>query len=237
MKQTYFILFFVLFQSCGLPFIKSDTVKPLLLNVIYTNRLRIPDANQIIFVINDGYGKTTAKLYAYEKSGNQWQQMLEIIDVNIGRKGFAEIDLKREGDGKTPSGNFLLGPVFGYEPQIDTKLEYHQSTKDDFWVDDVDSEQYNTWVKGKPNAKSFEKMVLDNDLYKYLIVIQYNTNPIIKGNGSAIFMHVWRDYNKPTAGCVSMSEENIVKLLKWLDPSKKPAIVLGTELDLLSFTK
>jgi len=57
------------------------------------------------------------------------------------------------------------------------------------------------------------------------MVIEYNTENPVAGKGSAIFLHIWRDENSPTAGCTAVSEENIVKLMKWLDPSLSPLIL------------
>ena len=74
--------------------------------------------------------------------------------------------------------------------------------------------------------KSFERM--NHELYKYGAVINYNRNPIIKGKGSAIFLHIWRGENKPTAGCTATSEKNVLSLLKWMDPEKNPHIIMGT---------
>ncbi len=54
---------------------------------------------------------------------------------------------KKEGDGKTPSGIYPLGPAFGYASSMDTGLAYRQATDNDFWVDDVRSLQYNQWVQ------------------------------------------------------------------------------------------
>ncbi|MNT94259.1 hypothetical protein D3C72_2359060 [compost metagenome] len=56
------------------------------------------------------------------------------------------------------------------------------------------------------------------------MVIRYNDNPIIKGKGSAIFMHIWRSQDKPTAGCVAMSEVNLLKVMNRLDPKQSPVI-------------
>jgi L,D-peptidoglycan transpeptidase YkuD (ErfK/YbiS/YcfS/YnhG family) len=98
-------------------------------------------------------------------------------------------------------------------------------------VDDVNSEDYNKWVKGKPNAASWEKMKRDDDQYKYGLVIEYNMHPIIGGKGSAIFLHVWKG-GESTVGCVSMPEEMVLKILGWLDPAKKPLIIMGTESEL-----
>ena len=71
-------------------------------------------------------------------------------------------------------------------------------------------------------------MKLNDDRYKYGIVVEYNTDPVIKGAGSAIFIHVRRGENMPTLGCVALSESDILKVLGWLDPKRKPLAVLGT---------
>jgi L,D-peptidoglycan transpeptidase YkuD (ErfK/YbiS/YcfS/YnhG family) len=124
-----------------------------------------------------------------------------------------------------------LGIAFGYDPSIETKMPYRQATDDDFWVDDANSEDYNRWVKGEPKAASWEKMKRDDDQYKYGVVIEYNMHPIVKERGSAIFLHVWKP-GESTLGCVSMSEEMILNILGWLDPAKKPLIIMGTESEL-----
>jgi len=199
------------------------------------DRLSMITGQQVLLVTTTGYNTITGTMMVFEKTEGKykWNKVFGPEKVNIGRTGFAEPGQKREGDGHTPSGVYPLGPVYGYLPTVDTKMPYTQSNTDDYWVDDKDSPQYNTWIRGKdkldPNVKSYEKMVLSNDAYKYVIWIQYNTNPVVPGNGSAIFVHLWSEYGKPTAGCVSMSEKNMVKLLKWLDPTKKPVILLGTE--------
>ena len=59
-------------------------------------------------------------------------------------------------------------------------------------------------------------MKRDDNLYKYGIVIEYNTNPAIKGYGSAIFLHVWGGENDTTEGCVAVSEEKLLKFLNGL---------------------
>ena len=83
--------------------------------------------------------------------------------------------------------------------------------------------------KAETQAKSYEKMRRDDNLYKYGIVIEYNTNPVIKGYGSAIFFHVWGGENITTEGCVAVSEENIIKILEWLNPKAEPLIIMGIE--------
>jgi Uncharacterized protein conserved in bacteria len=120
--------------------------------------------------------------------------------------------------------------TFGYDKSIKTKMPYRQALADDLWIDDANADDYNRWVKKEAtHAKSYEKMRRDDNLYKYGIVIEYNTNPVIKGYGSAIFFHAWGGDDITTEGCVAVSEENIIKILEWLDPKALPLVIMGTK--------
>ncbi len=192
---------------------------------------QIGESEQLIFAINTDSSSSRVAIHTLEERNGSWCLVFPASEGLIGNKGFAAIDMKREGDGKTPSGIFSLGIAFGYEPSIGTGMVYRQATEDDFWVDDVNSEDYNRWVKGKPDAASFEKMKRDDDKYEYGVVIEYNTHPVVKGRGSAIFLHVWKP-GEATSGCVAMSEETVLAILGWLNPARKPLIIMGTECEL-----
>ncbi|HVP78448.1 MAG TPA: L,D-transpeptidase family protein [Thermodesulfobacteriota bacterium] len=191
----------------------------------------IGESEQLIFATNRDFASSVVTIHAVERKNNVWQTVFPEFAGSVGEKGFAPMGDKREGDGKSPSGVFPLGIAFGYDPSVETKMPYRQATEDDFWVDDANSAEYNQWVKGKPNAASWEKMKRDDDQYKYGVVIEYNMDPIVKGMGSAIFLHVWND-GGGTLGCVSMPEEMVLRILGWLDPAKKPLIIMGTESEL-----
>ena len=190
---------------------------------------KIGQSSQIILVRDSSFlffTKTT--LYTMEKHGDKWQAAFEPFDAVIGRNGFAPSGEKKEGDGRTPSGIYPLKMTFGYNPIIETKMPYRQALADDIWVDDQNAEDYNLWVKkAATHATSYETMKRDDHLYKYGIVIEYNTDPVIKGSGSAIFLHIWKGKGIPTAGCVAVSEEDIIKILGWLDPAALPLIITG----------
>ena len=206
---------------------QSTNLNPFINGFIARHAAQIAKSEQLIFAINTDSSSFRVAIHTLEKKSGDWHLVFPAFAGSIGENGFASIGEKREGDGKTPSGIFTLGIAFGYDSWVATKMPYRQATDDDFWVDDVNSEDYNKWVKGEPNAASQEKMKRDDDQYKYGVVIEYNTHPIVKGNGSAIFLHVWKP-GESTSGCVAMSEEMVLKILGWLDPDKKPLIVMGT---------
>jgi L,D-peptidoglycan transpeptidase YkuD (ErfK/YbiS/YcfS/YnhG family) len=164
-------------------------------------------------------------LTAWEYSSG-WIVVQGPLPCTIGKNGFAAPGEKKEGDGRTPSGAYGIGMAFGYERDVATNLQYRDARGDDFWIDDPDSPQYNRWSKGAGSAKSFEKLRRQDDLYKYAAVIEYNTDPVVPGAGSAIFLHVWEGPDKPTTGCVAVAMDEMIKLLAWLDKNRKPVIVL-----------
>lgn len=181
--------------------------------------------SQAIVVHPINKNSNQAQLSAWQRQANSWHRTYFVSAV-IGRNGLALPGQKKEGDGKTPSGVYSLGPAFGYASSIDTGLLYRQATDNDFWVDDLHSMQYNQWVRGTPLAHSFERMKRRDNLYQYGIVIGYNMHPIVVGAGSAIFMHVWRRYNSPTSGCVALNQRSLRKILRWLDREQQPVIML-----------
>jgi L,D-peptidoglycan transpeptidase YkuD (ErfK/YbiS/YcfS/YnhG family) len=194
------------------------------------SRLNIIDkSTQIILVVdNKSFFFTRTTLYAMEKRENNWQMAFGHLDAVIGKNGFAPAGEKREGDGKTPSGIYPLKMTFGYDANTRTKMAYRQALAGDIWVDDPQADDYNQWTKiEETKAASYEMMKREDDQYKYGIIIEYNTDPVIKGNGSAIFLHIWKGEGIPTAGCVAVSEEDIIKIFSWLDPAASPLIFTG----------
>lgn len=193
---------------------------------------------QVVLVVNDKRSNVPATIHALEEEApGKWRNVFGPIDATIGKKGFAPPGKKRAGDGKSPSGVYSLKRAFGYSP-IESKIDYIHVTKEDIWVDDSKSPYYNKIVKRKGiKASSFEEMKRDDHLYKYGIIIEYNTDPPVKRRGSAIFFHLWRAPGESTRGCVAMSEENILKLISWLDPLNKPKVVMGTKSDILKLMK
>src|SRR5262249_54226209 len=130
-------------------------------------------SNQVLIVENLPGPVFKGRVTAWERENQQWK-IFGIMNAVVGRNGIAVKDEKREGDGKTPSGAFLLKTVFGYDQKIDTKMNYRQATPEDVWIDDVHSKNYNHWenIKDAQDAKSFEKMKRDDDLYQAGVVIE-----------------------------------------------------------------
>ena len=190
-----------------------------------------PEVSQVIMVMEDRFLFIhSTKVYVMEKSDLTWRQIMTPMNAVIGRNGFAPVGEKREGDGRTPSGLYRFGTAFGYTESAVTKMPYRQALADDLWIDDPNAPDYNSWAKqGQTQANSYEKMRRDDNLYQYGIVIAYNTHPVIKNHGSAIFIHVWAGAESTTAGCIALSKEDLLKILAWLNPEANPVILINPE--------
>ena len=178
-----------------------------------------------------------ATLYSFEKNADdQWGEAFVPCKVNLSSKGFALPNDKVEGDKKTPTGYYPITFAFGKKNDLTTRLDFIEIGKNHIWISDTTSNEYNTIVNdidGKYSSNTVnEKLFRNDDLYDYAIVIDYNVNPIVKGKGSAIFMHIQRNENHRTAGCISLSREDIVQLIEWLDPAKHPHIYLCKQMPL-----
>jgi len=196
-----------------------------------------PDSGQLLFVVPVRPDSSRAYLYAFDRKDGVWTPFAGPLKAMVGRNGFAKLGKKREGDGHNPTGLFPLEFAFGYEPAVNTKMPYRQATENDIWVDDVKSPDYNKWVNCAKKCDvniSYESMKLPDHRYRYGLVTGYNRNPVVAGLGSAIFIHVWLEEGNTTSGCVAIDETNLVTLLAWLDPTKKPAILMGDPRELAS---
>lgn len=188
--------------------------------------------NQLVFT----YQKDNDTLHlvtGLEKKEGRWEMVIPPVRASIGRNGFAQENEKIEGDGKTPNGLYALGQLYSYEANVDTKIPFQQVDSLDKWIDDSSSIDYNKYVRGETNAKSFEHLKLKSIDYKYCMVIEYNTQPVVKGKGSAIFFHVADENYTPTSGCVAIAEKDMLQFLKWFKANNKKAIFIHSFLDLI----
>ena len=221
------ILAILLFWNDNL---QSQTNYPAIENALLIarkNKSQLENVGQLLVVYNKKPENFRAVFVALEKKDNKWVIKQIPITAGIGTNGFAPPLQKLEGDGKSPTGIFKLGKLFSYEKQTNTLLENQQTTMVDKWIDDVNSPDYNKHISGPTEAKSYENLLLNSDVYKYCMVIEYNTNPVIKGKGSAIFFHLCLNKNCFTSGCVAIKEEYMKLMVNWLDPKQNPTIIMG----------
>lgn len=177
------------------------------------------ESRQVITVDSTG---TTCILSMYEKSGDNWRCMLQTSGV-VGKNGVS--DKSREGDYCTPRGLYSLGFSFGTQALSGLKTQYRQINNNCYWVDDPNSPLYNQWVESnRISWNSAEHLTDYPQAYKYGVVIEYNMSPVVPYKGSAIFLHC--STGAYTAGCVAVSENDMLDILKQIDSTKYPIIII-----------
>ena len=134
---------------------------------------------------------------------------------------------KIEGDGCTPVGNFKINKIL-YRPDKINNYKFNLDSeiieKKDGWCDDVNSDLYNQKIVF-PFKMSAENLYRDDDLYDIVCIIDYNLKPIIKGRGSAIFLHVASDNYSPTQGCIAVKKDELIKIAVNLEKKSSIEIV------------
>jgi zinc D-Ala-D-Ala dipeptidase len=198
--------------------------------------------HQLLVVTTPGWDEKQGELSLYERLSDDlaWIPVQTSIPVVVGKNGLAwgiglhpmnaKIPSKKESDGRSPAGIFSLGSAFGFAPSSEMRqLKWDYLPLHEFIeaVDDPLSYYYNCIVDRReiiPDWHSSEKMG-EEPLYAAGIVVNHNFPNPQPGEGSAIFLHIWRKENSGTAGCTAMSLENLNTILSWLDRDKYPVLV------------
>ena len=142
----------------------------------------------------------------------------------IGKNGTT--NNKFEGDNKTPKGLFSIDKVY-YRKDKNikpiTKLNTISINGKMGWCNDVTNKKYNRLIKINKNIK-YEKMFRKDYKYDYIVPINFNTKKTKIGRGSAIFIHLTKNY-KPTAGCIALKKKDFLILLKIINKKTKIKII------------
>lgn len=141
-----------------------------------------------------------------------------LLDVPcaFGKGGCKPAADKCEGDGATPLGTYPIRYVF-YRPdkltELLTGIKAIPLSSDMGWCDDAEHAAYNTQVS-LPFGPSHEKLWRDDDVYDVIVVIGHNDAPVVRGKGSAIFLHIAREGYTPTEGCVALGQPDMLRFLR-----------------------
>ena len=181
------------------------------------NQISAGDGTQLVTVVVPRRTSTQGELRLWKKSGECWTAVTEPWTAWVGGRGVSPS--KREGDRRTPAGAY----------------RYHRIVCGDWWVEDPRSRWYNQFRHVRCGAKPPFTVVSDDmsrspTAYRHLAVIDYNTSPVVPGRGSGIFLHA--STGRPTLGCVSLPLPQLLRTLRWLRPSSRPTIAIGTPADL-----
>ena len=147
------------------------------------------------------------------------------VPVALGRGGIRAN--KREGDGGTPKGIFRPVRLWwraDRHPRPPTFLPVRPIAPTDAWCEDPADRHYNQPIRLEGD-RGGDRLKRDDHLYDFIVEIDHNTLPRIAGRGSAVFLHLARENFGPTAGCVSMTEAAMLRLLRRLGPRTR--IIIG----------
>lgn len=203
----------------------------------------VGDAQQVIVVTAPSFAATEGTLSAYELKGGQWVEVQKPIRAQLGYGGLVRGDKRRQGTGTTPTGTYEVTSAFGRKADPGTDLDYVRVDRNDAWTYNPKlPSTYNLFQDAPRSWKSYGKYVEElwnmGMQYNYVAVLDYNLpqgeirsgkNGVRRTNepantrlGGGIFLHV--DNGKKTAGCISIAQPTMRKILRWLDPDQAPVI-------------
>jgi L,D-peptidoglycan transpeptidase YkuD (ErfK/YbiS/YcfS/YnhG family) len=207
-----------------------------------TRAADLDDVRQLVVAIAPSWDAMSGSAQRFERGAGGWQSVGRPWPVLFGRSGLAwgrgvrgqdEKGLhKVERDGRAPAGLFRIGSIYTYDRALPRGSDYpfHTVTAADAWVDDVNHPKYNQHVIVDPDNPppwyAKQRMRLGDFAYRWLVEIRHNSDPPVPGRGSAIFLHIRRGPQKPSAGCTTMAEGNLITLIQWLRAGSRPHFVL-----------
>lgn len=189
-----------------------------------SSTLAAQSSSQIITVVSNGGSYGELVFWEKDSSGN-WLE-IDRVQARLGQNGMKNASEVYEMDKCTPTGIYTLTEAFGIKSNPGSGVPYRQLDGSEYWVDDENSQYYNTMQFGDPNGRwsSAEKLIDFPGYYNYSLVIDYNRWPVIPGKSSAIFLHC--DMGIYTYGCVAIPEQNLINILNRINPAKNPVIIM-----------
>ena len=131
------------------------------------------------------------------------------VKCAIGKRGIGI--KKREGDKITPKGRFKIKSILYRKDRINnlnSNINKLPIKKNMGWCDDPSSKKYNKLIK-LPFKFNAEKLFKKDNTYDIILVLNFNSNPVRKNKGSAIFIHVAKRNYEHTMGCVAVKKEHL----------------------------
>jgi L,D-peptidoglycan transpeptidase YkuD (ErfK/YbiS/YcfS/YnhG family) len=123
---------------------------------------------------------------------------------------------KQEGDRATPEGFFPFRRVFFRADRLEkpeTLLHLQALSPQDGWCDDIHDESYNQHVR-LPYKGGHEILWREDHVYDLILVVGHNDDPIEKGKGSAVFVHLHHPEKTPTEGCVALELQHLLQIIQ-----------------------
>ena len=178
-------------------------------------RAQVPaNAQQVLLVTGAGKNADTSKAVLYTRTADGTWMPGTAWAAHNAKDGWTSDHMA--GDLHSPIGVFSLTDAGGLDANPGTKLPYLHSSA---------FKAVGTGFEGESLADAFD----------YVVAINYNhtpgtsplstARPMGASRGGGIWIHV--DHGGPTHGCVSLAKADMALLLRDLDPSKHPVVVMG----------
>lgn len=152
-----------------------------------------------------------------------------VFRSQVGESGFAAPGRRRQGDMRTPTGDFGIATTFSTTKERPTGMPWRRRLPTSVVSDRYDK-TYNTWIELKRNSSGDRRMMswgLWIDYNNPRLTVGKGARPIT-GRGSGIFMHTSNAGRPfvPTAGCVQLGDPaEMAWIVRWLKPDANPRIV------------
>jgi L,D-peptidoglycan transpeptidase YkuD (ErfK/YbiS/YcfS/YnhG family) len=211
---------------------------------------RLPAGTAQLITVEGGYASTYATLKAWGRSNGAWV-LRRTMKARVGWNGLSSMGVgkRRQGDGTTPTGLYAMGYGFGPFPDPGTRMPWVRYDANDWWaLDPRDPKTYNVRQTRRAPGAAWrtgwaESLWAMRSQYRPAFLIKFNlprSTPYLRADGQrvaarpadtslggAIFLHVHGDKGF-TAGCVSVSQSEMLWLARWMDPARHPHIAIGT---------
>ncbi|MFI2201244.1 L,D-transpeptidase [Streptomyces sp. NPDC020192] len=185
--------------------------------------------SQLITAQAPGADSTSGTVTWWDLRDGQWVRAGS-APARFGANGLAEGTTRKQGTNTTPTGLYGLPFGFGIKPAPGgTSVAYRAVREGSWWCQDNDSASYNRWVEPLPDdcrASESEHLISYAAQYAYGLVIGFNYDRPVRGRGAGIFLHV--NGLAATAGCVSVPEDAMRRILQWAEPQRGPHVAIGT---------
>lgn len=184
-------------------------------------------ADQMLVVAAYSEDATDAWVALHEKRSDGTWHMVMTTPGFVGKNGVGKT---REGDTKTPTGEYHFNRAFGIADDPGSVIPYVKVDEDMYWSGDPEH-HYNELVDIKDvpelDVKSGDSEHLIEYVYhyQYCLNISYNEEGT-PGMGSAIFLHCFAPAKPFTGGCVSIPEDHMKYVMTHVD--ENTAVVIDT---------
>ena len=169
----------------------------------------------------DGWNALTQFYQKLPEEGNAWTLVFE-DNSYVGKSGMGKT---KEGDAKTPVGDFGVRSAFGIRSNPGTALNYIQVLDSTYCCgcDQYYNQIIDAIETGHACPDDGKEMFIYSPEYNYGLEITYNNDNVV-GLGSALFIHC-KGAKPFTGGCVALDEDHMRQVIEMAQPGMR--VVMG----------